>query len=322
MPSRRAFGTLLLASALARPALAQPGFPDRPIRLLVPLAAGTLTDLVARLLAEPMARDLGSPVLAEPRPGANGALAATLLKQQPADGHTLLLAGVSMLAFNPALYPDLPYDPDKDFSYIAPIGNSPYVLVASRRSGLTTAADFLARARANPDALTFASGGIGHATHLAMDMLAETAGLRLTHVPFSTSSPMPSLISGEVDTLVGPIGTMLPQIEAGRITAIAVFAPRRAAALPDVPSLAEAGLTVPPFPGWYALIGPAGLPDDRAQKLNASLRKALEQPETQARFRQLHLEPMQGSPAELKALQRQEAESWGAFIRQRGMRLN
>jgi tripartite-type tricarboxylate transporter receptor subunit TctC len=312
----------LAAAFGAAGAAAQAPFPSQPVRMIVPLAAGTLTDIIARLLAEPMARELGQPVIVENRGGANGTLAAGYLKQQRPDGHAVLLAGVSMFAFNPFLYANLSYDPARDFTYVAPVVNTPFMLVASRQSGITTVAQFLARARARPGELTYASAGNGNSTHLAMEMVAEAADIRLTHVPYSAVSPTNSLIAGETDAMLSVIGSMIPHIRAGTIVPIAVLLDARSPDLPEVPTLREAGLVAPTMPGWYALVGPANLPDVPTRRLNAALQTALGAEAVRQRLRELHLAPIAGSPATIRESFEQDSAVWGDFIRRRGLRLS
>lgn len=325
---RRDFGRLLPGAAITaalgapRPGFGQArGFPNQPIRMVVPLAAGTLTDVVGRLLAEAMARDLGQPVVVENRGGANGNLAAAYLKQQRPDGHAVMLAGVSMFAFNPFLYASLSYDPVRDFTYVAPVVDTPFMLVASKRSGITTVAQFLERARARPGELTYASAGNGNSTHLAMEMVAEAADIRLTHVPYSAVSPFNSLIAGETDSMLGVVGSLLPHLRAGSIVPLAALLDARLPDLPEVPTLREAGLQAPTMPGWYALVGPAGMPEEPVLRLNAALQRTLRDPLVRQRLGEAYLTPIEGSPATIRESFERDSEIWGAFIRRRGLRL-
>ncbi|MBI0538609.1 tripartite tricarboxylate transporter substrate binding protein [Roseomonas sp. KE2513] len=315
---RRAFAAIgMAAAAMGRAAGAQGT--DRPIRLLVPGAPSTQPDLVARLLAEEMSRQLGQPVVAEPRPGGNGIVAVNALKQQQPDGAVLMLGGGSVLTYNPALYAWPPYNPLHDFSAVGLVANSPMLLVASRRSGIATVADLLEKARARPEALTFASGGYGHSTHLAMEMLCDVAGIRLTHVPFPTRSPLPELMSGTINLATGPVSSGLPTVLAGELVPVALLAASRLPALPDVPTLAEAGLDCPLVPVWYAVVGPAGMPGDVVARLNAAIGRAIAAPATQARFADLQITPLSGSPEQVGERIRTEAATWVPFIRRLGL---
>ena len=311
------------AIVLARPAFGQGGaaFPSQPVRMLVPLAAGTLTDIIARLLAEPMGRALGQPVIVENRPGANGVVSVTALKQQRPDGHAVLLAGVSLVSFNPHLYRNLPYDPAKDFTWIAPVVNTAFMLVASRQSGIASVAQFLDRARAKPGELTYGSVGIGNSTHLAMEMVAEAAGIRLAHVPYSASAPVTALLRGEVDCMLATVGTVITHARNGALVPLAVLLDRRAPEMPEVPTLREAGIAAPTMPGWYALVGPAGVPVQAQERLNDAMRAALADPAVRERLAQMYLEPIPGTPATIRDTYERDSAIWGAFIRRRGLQL-
>ena len=323
---RMAAGAAMLATGAGAPgagrAQGRTAFPSQPVRMVVPLAAGTLTDVIARLLAEPMGRELGQPVIVENRGGANGNLAAAYLKQQRPDGHAVMLAGVSMFAFNPFLYSNLTYDPAKDFTYVAPVVNTPFMLVASKQSGITSVAQFLERARAKPGELTYASAGNGNSTHLAMEMVADAANIRLTHVPYSSVSPLNSLLSGETDTMLSVLGSMIPHVRSGAIVPLAVLLDARAPDLPDVPTLREAGVDAPTMPGWYALVGPTGMPEEPVLRLNAALQKALQDPNVRDRFRELYLDSIEGSPATIRESFERDSAIWGGFIKRRGLRLS
>jgi tripartite-type tricarboxylate transporter receptor subunit TctC len=314
---RRTLGAAAIGGALARAARAQTS--DRPIRILVPGAPSTQPDLVARILAEEMGRQLGRAVVAEPRPGGNGIVAVNALRQQQPDGGVLMLGGGSVLTYNPALYANPPYDPLRDFTAIGLVANSPMFLVASRRSGIATIADLLEKARARPEALTFASGGYGHSTHLAMEMLCDVAGIRLTHVPFPTRSPLPELLSGAIDLATGPVSSSLPSVRAGELVAVAALAPGRVPTLPDIPTLREAGLDCPLVPVWYAVVGPAGMPEEVTARLSAAIGATVASPALQARMADLQITPLIGNPAQVGEKIRTEAAAWSPFVRKIGL---
>lgn len=317
--TRRALLALPLLGPLAAPALAQ--IPARPFRMILPQPPGSANDTVARIIAEPMSRSLGQPVVIENRPGANGMVAINLLKQQPSDGSAMLLSGVSQLSFNPHLYPNLPYDPVRDFTYVAPVTDAPFILIASRRSGITSVAQLLERARAEPGRLTYASAGIGNSTHLSVEMIADRANVRFTHVPYpGTGQAMTSVISGETDFMIIVLAVALGQVRANAVSPLALVAPTRLPFLPDLVTQAEAGITAPLMPGWFGLVGPAGLPEPVVNQVNAAVRGALADEGVQRRLSDVVLVPIPGSPAELLARMRQDSEVWGAFIRARGLR--
>jgi tripartite-type tricarboxylate transporter receptor subunit TctC len=311
-------GGVLAALASPHPARAQ----ERgPLRLIVPNAPGLLPDLLGRLAAAGLSRMLARQVMVENHAGANGILAAQLLTRQPADGSVLMLAGASVLSFNPVLYANLSYNVRSDFTYVGGVADTPFMLVASRKSGLASFDGLVARARERPGAVTYASVGIGNTTHLAMEMVAEAAGIEMLHVPISTTNPMTSLVSGEVDALAGPVSSLLRQVEAGTVVALAVMEPRRLEDLPETPTLAELGLQVPRVPGWYGIIGPAGLPGDATDTVATAIAAMLRDHALLARLKELRLTPLPDSPLALQARTAEDMRIWGDLIRRKGVRL-
>ncbi|MFC0407108.1 Bug family tripartite tricarboxylate transporter substrate binding protein [Roseomonas elaeocarpi] len=295
--------------------------PAGALRLVVPNAPGILPDILARLIAANLSRVLDQPVVAENHAGANGIIAARLVARQPADGSVLMLAGASVLSFNPVLYSDLPYDPLNSFTYVGAVADTPFMLVASRRSGFTSLEQLIARARERPGAVSFASVGIGNTTHLAMEMVADAAGIEMLHVPISTANPMTSLVSGEVDSLAGPVSSLLEQVRAGTVVPLAVMEAQRLDALPATPTLLELGLRVPRVPGWYGILGPAGLPEPVTARFAEAIGTAMREPALLARMEELHLTPLLASPAELRARTGEDMAVWGDLIRRKGVRL-
>lgn len=321
MLSRRSLATLPML-ALPGLAAAQSWSPSGPIRVVLPQAAGSSGDIILRSMAEVMARELGQPIVVENRPGANGSIAASYVKQQRPDGQTLMLPGVSMVAFNQHLYANLPFDPLRDFTYIAPVTNTAFVVIASRQSGITTLRELVDRARAQPDRLTFSSAGIANTTHLAMEMLADRAGVKMTHVPFGGSpQAMTAVAAGQVDAMTAVLGIALPLIRGGQVVPLAVVREARAPVLPEVPTQAEAGVPGPIIPGWFALVGPAGMPDAAVARINAATRAALLDPAVKARLDAADLEALFSTAAELRMRLEEESRIWGDFIRARGLRL-
>lgn len=315
-------GTAALAAiVLAGRAQAQEG-PRGPLRLIVPQPPGGAADALARLLAEPMSRTLGQPIIVDNRGGANGTVAVNALKSMRNDGSAILLGGVSLFSFNPNLYSNLPYDAARDFTYIAPVVATALVLIASRRSGITSVAQLVERARAEPERLTFASVGIGNSTHLSMEMLTDTAGVRMTHVPFNGSATsMTSVLTGETDCMVIPLSTPLPHIQAGTLVPLAVLGSTRAAALPDVPTLKETGFEGLVMPTWYAVVGPIGMPAGAVERINAAVLAALTDQDTARKLREGYLEPMTGSAQFVRESVETDSANWGAFIRRRNLRV-
>lgn len=325
LPSRRKALLLGLHTAALAPfaARAQAAFPNQPVRLVVPQSAGSGGDILARLVAEPMAQALGQAVIVDNRPGANGVTATNYLKQQPADGHTIMLGGVSMMSFNPHLYRSLPYDPLRDFTFISPFADTPYVLVASKRSGLADMAQLVARAKAAPGTVTFSSAGIGNGTHLSTEMTAAKAGINLLHVPYNGSGPaLTAVVSGEVDLMTSVLGPALPLIRGGQITALAVVRRGRSDKLPQVPTVQESGIDAPVTPGWYAMVGPAGIPEPAVARLNAAISGALASEPVRRRLTEMDIEPSLGSAADLRRQVETDSAVWGEFIRARGLKID
>jgi tripartite-type tricarboxylate transporter receptor subunit TctC len=310
------------SALLEREAQAQGSFPTQPIRLIVSQAAGSNTDVVARLMAEPMARKLGQPVVVENRAGANGVIATAYIKQQRPDGHTIALVGVSLLTFNPYLYSNLPYDPVRDFTYVAPVSDTPFILVVSPKSGLTSLAEFVARAKAQPGRLTFSSAGIGNSTHLATEMLADRTGIQLTHVPYAgTSQALTAVMTGEVDAMISVLGNALPQIRERSLVPLAAVAAARSPDLPDLPTLIEAGVNAPVMPGWLALIGPAGMPEPVVMALNAAVREALADPAVLRNMAASNIVAIPGSADDIRGRVARDGSIWGGFIRAKNLRV-
>ncbi|MFC4276282.1 Bug family tripartite tricarboxylate transporter substrate binding protein [Achromobacter aloeverae] len=316
-------GTAVLASVLALPGAHAAGFPDHPIRLIVPQSAGSGGDVVVRLLGDKMGSALGASVVVENKPGANGIVAMSYVAKSPADGYTLLLAGVSQMSFNPKLYKNLPYDADKDYTYVAPVVDTPFVLVAGKNTPYKTLPQLIAAAKAAPNAITFASAGAGNSTHLSTELIASGAGIKLKHIPYKGSGPaLNAVMGGQVDLMTSVLGSALPQIRAGNVVPLAVLADQRANDLPTVPTLKESGLDVPPMPGWFAIVGPAGMDQAVVRKLNGAVQAAIADPAINKKLKDLYFVPLQGSAEEMRARADQDARFWGEFIAKNGIQVD
>ncbi|CAN7737201.1 Bug family tripartite tricarboxylate transporter substrate binding protein [Variovorax paradoxus] len=313
-------GTPLLSVPLA--VQAQSPWPARPVKLVVPQGAGSGSDVIARLLSDRLAQQLGQAVVVENNPAANGLVALGAVAKAPADGYTLVLAGVSQIAFNPALYKSLPYDPLKDFTFLAPVADTPFVLVTSNKSGIKTFAQFLEQAKAKNGELTFGSAGIGNSTHIAMELIAATAGVKLMHVPYKGSAAaLTAVLAGEVDAMVSVVGPALPQVQSGKVQAVAVLGAARVPQWPQVPTVKEAGLNVPPMPGWYAIAGPARLDPKIVATFNAALQKVMADPAVKARLAELSLPAMSGGEADIRRRAVDDQAFWSAFITRNNIRV-
>ncbi|MGH8848708.1 MAG: Bug family tripartite tricarboxylate transporter substrate binding protein, partial [Polaromonas sp.] len=299
-------GVLLLAlHAAAATALAQT-FPARPVRLVVPQPAGTSNDVLARTLADQLGKTLGQPVVVENKPGANGTIAANYTISQPADGHTLFLAGVSNLAWNPHLYSNLSHVPSRDFAGVALIANTPFATLVSPALGVKTFADLVKKARQEPGKISFASAGIGNSTHLAMELISERAGMKLQHVPFNGPGLQTSLLAEETPVMTGPLGGVSELVRTGKLSALAVTGYKRLTAFPNVPTFKELSYDVA-VPGWYSIVVRSGTAPAIIQRLNAEINKAMETPEMKEKLANQVLDALGGPPSEVERLMKRDA---------------
>jgi len=311
---------LFLSLALAAAGAGAQGWPTKPIRAVVPVGAGSSTDIVHRIVLEQLASQLGQPVVVENRVGAGGTIGSALVAKAAPDGTTLLAHG-SAHTIAPALYRNLSYDPARDFAAVAPVGISSSVLVASPAKGMKTAAELVAAAKARPNALNFSSVGIGTATHLSAERFVSSAGVQAVHIPFKGGAEaMTEAIAGRVDFFFGPVALVLSHIREGRLAALAVNTEKRSPALPDVPTLREAGFRDAEYPIWFALFAPAGTPREIVQLLNRETRKALEAPKVREKLAALGVDPMPMSPDEFAAHVAREVALNAALAQQAGLK--
>lgn len=299
---------------------ANAAYPDKPIKLVVPQAAGGGTDVIGRLWADHMSRQLKTPVVVENRPGANGILASSYVAKQPADGYTVLVSGISYLAFNPHMYKDLPYQPARDFEGVSLLVNTPFLLVTSQQTGARSLDDLAKMARARPEDLNFASAGKGNSTHLVVEMLAKRLDIKLTHVPYNgAAAGLTSVMANQTELMADVLNTAAVQANAGKVVPLAVVGARRAASVPNVPTLAELGLADFPLPGWYALVAPKGTPPAAIERLNAETRRFFDDPAVKARLQELQLEPLPSTPQTVGEWTQRDSNTWGPLIRQLGL---
>lgn len=320
----RAFAAALFSCAAllsTLPAGAQTApWPSRPITLVVPQGPGGGTDVLGRLWADFVGKSMNATVVVENKAGANGVVASTYVAKQPPDGHTVMVAGISYLAFNPFTYKSLSYNPEKDFDGVALLTNTPFLLVSSPASGIKSLSDLAAQAKAKPGQLNFASAGKGNSTHLVTEMLSERLGVKLTHVPYNGAAKgLTAVMASEVDLMADVLNTAAVQAKAGKVNALAVVGSRRASSVPDVPTLAELGVKDFPLPGWYALVAPAGTPKVAIDRLNAETQKFFADSAVRARLETLQLEPLPGKPEAVKEWMRRDAKIWGPVITRLGI---
>ena len=319
MAQRRELLVLGLAG-LAAPAWAQP----KPIRLIVPYPPGGPLDLVARALAEQVKDTLGS-VVVENKPGAGGNLGADLAAKAAPDGTTIVMGAVATHAINPWLYAKIPYDPIRDFTPITGVAQVPNVLVmnpsTADRLSIRGVADLVAHAKANPGKLNYGSGGNGSAGHLAGEMFKAQAGVFMVHIPYAGGNPAQlALLAGQVDLNFDNLAAASANIKAGKLRALAVTTAKRAGAMPELPTIAEAGGPLAGFDihTWFGLFGPAALPAETLQRLNRAFVAALAAPEMKARLAGLLAEAMPGTPAQFGAFVRSELAKYEAVVKRSG----
>jgi tripartite-type tricarboxylate transporter receptor subunit TctC len=312
--------------AAAQPAAA---YPSKPVRLIVPYPPGGPLDTAARALAERLRDSLGT-VVVENRPGAGGNVGVDYVARQPADGYTLAIGAVATHAINPWLFARLPYDPIRDFAPITLIAHVPNVLVmppeTATRHGIGSLRDLIDYARRHPGRLNYASGGNGSAGHMAGELLKSMARVSIVHIPYAGAAPAQlGLFAGQTDLMFDNLASAAAQIRAGRLRAFAVTGARRADALPDVPTVAEAG--GPALAGfevstWFGVFAPAGTPPEIVQRLNDTMRAALATPEMRERLGRMAAEPAPTAPAEFAAFVRAELAKYERVVKFSGARVD
>ena len=316
--------TLLLSGA-ALAAAAAPGqaqdYPSRPIRIVVPLAAGGMADILARTIAQKITETTSHSVVVENRTGGAGVIGADAVAKSPADGYTLLMGLHATQAILVHLQ-KLPYDPAKDFAPVIHVATVPNVLLVHNSVPANSLAELIAYARANPDKLTFASQGNGSTGHMIGEQFKVAAGIALTHVPYRGAAPASQdLVAGHVSMLFDIVPLAVSNLQSGKVRALAVCAPERVKVLPDVPTIAEAGLPGMEAGAWFGLFAPAGTPAAAVAWMNGEARKTFDAPETRERFaRQGAVLPL-GPPEAFGAHVTAETERWGALIRRAGIRV-
>jgi tripartite-type tricarboxylate transporter receptor subunit TctC len=274
-------------------------WPTRSIRVIVPFAAGTITDIVPRLVFEQLSAQLGQSITVENRPGGGGTTAAALVAKADPDGYTILVNS-SAHTIAPALYPKLSYDPAADFSAVAPLGVVPSVLVVSHNSGFKTVGEFVAAAKERPGALNFGSAGVGTATHLSAMRFQSSTGVQAVHVPFKGGpEAMKEIVAGRLDFFFAPVGNALPLVRDGALTALVVNSAKRSAALPDVPTIGEAGFDGAEYPFWIGVFLPAKTPRAIVGKLYGEVAKALATPRVRSKLEALGVDPMAMTSGEM-----------------------
>jgi len=315
---------LTVAAALfaAGACLAQstPGYPTRPVRLVVPFAPGGTNDAIARIIAEKLAAHLGQPFVVDNRGGANMVVGSEIVARANADGHTILIVGAGH-AVNPSLRKRLPYDTLHDLAPIGLVANGPYVMVVHPSVPAKTVGEFITWVKARPGQVNYASTGAGSPPHLAAELFKATAGLDMQHIPYKGGGAvLPDLLGGRVSLFFGSVSTLKPQVQAGRLRGIAVTTAKRSPAMPELPTFIESGVKGYEVTGWYGLLAPGRTSPAIIARLNRELQQVLNDADARKRLARRGLEAAPGSAADFSALIRSEIPKWAKVMRAAGVR--
>lgn len=310
-----------LAAALPLTAAAQAGYPGKPIKVVVPFPAGSTTDIIARAITDKMAQSMGQPLVVENRGGASGTIGQAAVAQAAPDGYTIMIHSSSHTV-SPSTFAKLPFDTEKDFVGVTPISSTPNVLVIAPSKNIKTLAELLTAARAKPGSMNFASAGQGSATHLNAEKFKLAAKIDAMNVPFKGSAEaVTEIIAGRVDYYFSPIAPVIGQIKNGQLLALAVGSPRRASALPQVPTTAEAGVPGSEFNFWIGMMAPAKTPREIVNRLHDEVVKALATPEVKDRFEKLGADAWTLKPEQFDAYIRDEIKSNAVLVKAAGLQV-
>jgi tripartite-type tricarboxylate transporter receptor subunit TctC len=307
-----------IAAVLSGSALYADNFPSRPVTFTAVFGPGSASDTICRIIADPLGQALKQPVIVEDRPGADGALAALYVHHQPADGYSLLMATNSPLSADPFLLKDLAYDAEKDFAPVTRVGSFTLMLVVNPDLPIHSMKELVAYAKANPGKLSYASGNT--AGVVGGKTLANYAGVDMLHVPYKSSPPaIEDVIAGRVSMMFADFTVAMPHVSANQVRALAVTRIKRSALFPDLPTLDEAGIKGFNLDAWAGLVAPAGTPPDVIAKLNGALRKIIDSPEVQAKFKNVGFEGFSSTPEELGNFIKVQLGEWGKMVKEAGL---
>ena len=313
-------GLILTAGGLSTPAQAQT-WPSKPMRIVIAQAPGSATDVISRVVGIPLSESLGQPIVIDARPGAGGALGTEVAARSAPDGYTLFMANNSTHGSNPAVYAKLPYDAVKDFAPISFVASVPYVLVVDPALPVKTVQEFIALAKSRPGKMNYASAGNGSTHHFCGELLKSMTGIDIQHIPYKGSGPgIAGLLGGEVSMMFSNVVDIGSQIKAGKVKPLAVTVQRRASLLPDVPTMAEAGLPGFEITSWFGLLVPAGTPTPIIGRLNAEAVKVLGKAELKATLNTLGLEVASSTPEQFAAHIKSEIAKFGKIAKAAGIK--
>jgi tripartite-type tricarboxylate transporter receptor subunit TctC len=311
----------LLGMLFAGTAHAADAFPTKPVRMIVPFPVAGATDILARVLSEKMSEQMGYQVIVDNRPGAGGTIGSRMAANAAPDGYTLMLGTTSTHAIGPHLYTQRPYDPLTDFSHVTQVATSPTVLMVASQVSAKTVKDLIALAKAQPGKLNFGSSGIGTQFHLSGELLKLLAGINIVHVPYKgTALVYPDMFAGQIQILFDLPIVAIPFIKQGRVRGLGVSGKTRAAVLPEVPTMAEAGIAGYDADLWFGLFGPAQMPGARLTKVHAEVVKAMAAADVKERFATLGADPVGSAPAAFTAFLKIENNKWEKVVKASGAR--
>lgn len=317
--SLRALAVALIAASSVPLAMAQSTYPSKPIRLVVPMAAGGNGDIIARLIGQDMSTLLGQPVVVENKPGAGGNIGADAVAKSPADGYTLVLGAVGTHAINASLYKKMPYDILRDFTPVTMMASVPNVLVVPASLPVNSVKELIAYGKQNPGKLNFASSGAGSSIHLSGEMFKSMTDIDMAHVAYKGSAPaLVDLLTGSVQLMFDNLPTSLPHIQSGKLKALAVTSLQRSAALPNVPTMVESGLAGFEAGSWFGILAPANTSKDVVALLDRDIQRGLAQPETRRKLVDKGFQPNTKGPDEFRAYIGQEITKWRKVVQTSG----
>jgi tripartite-type tricarboxylate transporter receptor subunit TctC len=316
---RRIVALIICLAVFSSAALAQ-GYPDKPVRLVVPWPPGGSVDIIGRLIGVKLGQVLGQPIVIENRSGASGNIGMETVARSRPDGYTLVLNTIP-LATNPSLFTQIPFDVSKDFAPIALIAKMPHLLIATQALAVGNMRDLLALASSQPGKLTYSSAGNGSTFHMAGELFKYLSNTAIVHVPYRGGGPaLTDAVSGQVDISFPSFVAALPFVKAGKVKALAITSLSRSPLLPEVPTIAEAGLPAYEFTSWFMLLAPAGTPSDIVLKLNRAVTETMKSPELAERFANEGTEIVSGSPEQAGSFLNRELTQWSRIIKERGIK--
>ena len=312
---RAAIGAIALAAATLSLGAAAQAYPTKPITIVVPFSAGGTTDILARLVGQYLTTELGQPVVVDNKAGAGGNIGGALAAKAPADGYTLFMGTVGTHAINAALYKKMPFDHVKDFAPLSRVANVPNLLVAHPSQPFKTVPEMIAYAKANPGKINFGSPGNGASPHLSGELFNAMAKVELTHIPYKGSAPaVTDLLGNQIAIMFDNLPSVIPHVRSGKLRAIAITTAKRSPELPDVPTIAEAGVPGYEAVSWFGLFAPAATPKPVLDKLSTALSKVLANPEVQKKISAQGGETVNETPAQFAAFIRSETTKWGKVL--------